>query len=259
MRVCLFRHSREKPAEVIPAPRGAPNRCTPWVEEDREARRRTTAGHSARVSATVARDLATISGTPSLRSRASRRAVGSPLACREGGGCGWPATVRATARRAWSPAPSPAPSAAPCSRSRSPRRCSASATTTHRSSPASAGWCPTTSTSSSRRPTSSGWRRTTRRWCRSSPSSCREHAEQQHYVFPGPVTIAFESADDLTTGRFRIKSRAQAAVTGNSNVTQVAAAAGAARGQRHPSPADAARAGHRARHRGRPPHQRPRA
>src|SRR5688572_6847680 len=33
----------------------------------------------------------------------------------------------------------------------------------------------------------------------------QEHADQQHYVFPGPVTIAFESADDLGTGRFRIK------------------------------------------------------
>ncbi len=40
------------------------------------------------------------------------------------------------------------------------------------------------------------------------------HADQQGYVFPGPVTIAFETADDLTTGRFRIRSRAQASVTG---------------------------------------------
>jgi Protein of unknown function (DUF3662)/FHA domain len=48
----------------------------------------------------------------------------------------------------------------------------------------------------------------------------KEHADQQHYVFPGPVTIAFESADDLSTGRFRIKSRAQAAVTSNSNLTR---------------------------------------
>jgi pSer/pThr/pTyr-binding forkhead associated (FHA) protein len=47
-----------------------------------------------------------------------------------------------------------------------------------------------------------------------------EHAEEQHYVFPGPVTIAFESAEDLSTGRFRIRSRAQAAVTANSNVTR---------------------------------------
>ena len=35
----------------------------------------------------------------------------------------------------------------------------------------------------------------------------REHADQQSYVFPGPVTIAFDAAEDLTTGRFRIRSR----------------------------------------------------
>jgi hypothetical protein len=46
----------------------------------------------------------------------------------------------------------------------------------------------------------------------------RQHAEQQSYVFPGPVTIAFESAEDLTTGRFRIRSRAQAKVTGRDDV-----------------------------------------
>jgi hypothetical protein len=48
-----------------------------------------------------------------------------------------------------------------------------------------------------------------------------QHAEQQSYVFPGPVTIGFEQADDLTTGRFRIRSRAQAKVTGNASTTQV--------------------------------------
>jgi hypothetical protein len=48
----------------------------------------------------------------------------------------------------------------------------------------------------------------------------QEHADQQHDVFPGPVTIAFESAEDLSTGRFRIKSRAQAKVTSNSNLTR---------------------------------------
>jgi hypothetical protein len=48
----------------------------------------------------------------------------------------------------------------------------------------------------------------------------QEHAERQHYVFPGPVTIAFESAEDLSTGRFRIRSRAQAAVTSNSDLTR---------------------------------------
>ena len=48
-----------------------------------------------------------------------------------------------------------------------------------------------------------------------------EHAEQQGYVFPGPVAIAFEAADDLTTGRFRIRSKAQARVTGHATHTQV--------------------------------------
>lgn len=42
----------------------------------------------------------------------------------------------------------------------------------------------------------------------------RQHADQQSYVFPGPIAIAFEAAEDLTTGRFRIRSRAQAKVTG---------------------------------------------
>jgi len=41
----------------------------------------------------------------------------------------------------------------------------------------------------------------------------RRHAEQQSYVFPGPIAISFEAAEDLTTGRFRIRSRAQAKVT----------------------------------------------
>lgn len=47
------------------------------------------------------------------------------------------------------------------------------------------------------------------------------HAEQQGYVFPGPVTLSFEPADDLTTGRFRVRSQAQAKVTGNASYTQV--------------------------------------
>ena len=41
----------------------------------------------------------------------------------------------------------------------------------------------------------------------------QDHADAQGYVFTGPVTIAFEAADDLTTGRFRIRSQAQATVT----------------------------------------------
>ncbi|MDN4172231.1 DUF3662 and FHA domain-containing protein [Nocardioides sp. SOB77] len=49
----------------------------------------------------------------------------------------------------------------------------------------------------------------------------QDHADNQGYVFPGPVAIEFEEAEDLTTGRFRIRSRAQARVTGNATHTQV--------------------------------------
>lgn len=47
------------------------------------------------------------------------------------------------------------------------------------------------------------------------------HADTQGYSFPGPIQIDFEQADDLTTGRFRILSRAQARVTGTATDTQV--------------------------------------
>ncbi|MGI8644766.1 MAG: FhaA domain-containing protein [Nocardioides sp.] len=63
-----------------------------------------------------------------------------------------------------------------------------------------------------------------------------DYAEQQSYVFPGPVSIAFEVAADLTTGRFRIRSRAQAKVTGEENRTQTRAARAylEINGTRHP-------------------------
>jgi Protein of unknown function (DUF3662)/FHA domain len=41
----------------------------------------------------------------------------------------------------------------------------------------------------------------------------REHADEQHYVFTGPVTIDFHQADDLGTGRFRLRSQAEASVS----------------------------------------------
>ena len=41
----------------------------------------------------------------------------------------------------------------------------------------------------------------------------REHAEQQSYVFTGPVSIDFVESEDLTTGRFRVRSSALAKVT----------------------------------------------
>ena len=67
-------------------------------------------------------------------------------------------------------------------------------------------------------------------------SQVSEHAKQQGYTFPGPVTIAFEAAEDLTTGRFRVRSRAQAKVTGNASHTQVrrARAVLEVNGTRHP-------------------------
>jgi hypothetical protein len=52
-------------------------------------------------------------------------------------------------------------------------------------------------------------------------SQVQLHATQQGYVFPGPISIGFEPADDLTTGRFRIRSQAEAKVTGNATHTQV--------------------------------------
>jgi hypothetical protein len=48
----------------------------------------------------------------------------------------------------------------------------------------------------------------------------REYAEQQSYVFSGPIQIAFQAADDLTIGRFRVRSEAHAAVTSNATQTQ---------------------------------------
>lgn len=37
-----------------------------------------------------------------------------------------------------------------------------------------------------------------------------EHAKEQHYVFLGPVSVAFELDDELETGRFRVRSTAVA-------------------------------------------------
>lgn len=41
----------------------------------------------------------------------------------------------------------------------------------------------------------------------------REHSEDQGYAFIGPVTVAFELADSLETGRFRVRSAAKAGAT----------------------------------------------
>jgi hypothetical protein len=41
----------------------------------------------------------------------------------------------------------------------------------------------------------------------------RQYAEEQHYVFAGPVTITFSRSEELSTGRFRVRSAALAQVT----------------------------------------------
>jgi FHA domain-containing protein len=67
-------------------------------------------------------------------------------------------------------------------------------------------------------------------------SQLEEYAEKQSYVFAGPVSIAFETADDLTIGRFRVRSQAHAAVVSNATLTQVRRARAflEVNGTRHP-------------------------
>ena len=68
----------------------------------------------------------------------------------------------------------------------------------------------------------------------------RDHAHEQSYVFTGPVTISFDEKDDLSTGRFRVRSAALAQVTPGRqrrSPTRRYAAPGGARGQRHEAPA----------------------
>lgn len=64
----------------------------------------------------------------------------------------------------------------------------------------------------------------------------RDHADAQGYVFTGPVSVDLETADDLTTGRFRIRSKAAAEVTDNDHRTRTRAAQATleVNGTRHP-------------------------
>jgi hypothetical protein len=67
----------------------------------------------------------------------------------------------------------------------------------------------------------------------------REHADEQHYVFAGPVAIDFTEESDLVTGRFRVRSQATAQVTPNASrgrpaQTGPSAAAIEVNGTRHP-------------------------
>jgi hypothetical protein len=52
----------------------------------------------------------------------------------------------------------------------------------------------------------------------------RDHAAEQSYVFTGPVNISLETSEELTTGRFRVRSRAVSSAslaTGDPSSTQV--------------------------------------
>ena len=64
----------------------------------------------------------------------------------------------------------------------------------------------------------------------------QEHAEKQSYVFAGPIAINFDTADDLTIGRFRVRSQAHAAVISNASHTEVRRARAflEVNGTRHP-------------------------
>ncbi len=64
----------------------------------------------------------------------------------------------------------------------------------------------------------------------------QEHADLQSYVFPGPIRIAFEAADDLGTGRFRVLGKAEATVSGHARYTtrQRTRAVLEVNGTRHP-------------------------
>ena len=44
-------------------------------------------------------------------------------------------------------------------------------------------------------------------------SMLHEYAEEQRYMFAGPISMNFLRSEDLTTGRFRVRSEASAAVT----------------------------------------------
>jgi hypothetical protein len=50
----------------------------------------------------------------------------------------------------------------------------------------------------------------------------RDHAQEQSYVFTGPVSISFDESTDLSTGRFRVRSAALAKVTPDRSVTDTA-------------------------------------
>ena len=89
----------------------------------------------------------------------------------------------------------------------------------------------------------------------------REHAAEQSYVFTGPVSITLEVSDDLTTGRFRVRSKAIASSSlagGDPSDTQVRRATATLELNGERLPLAPARHRDRPRQRRRPAHRRPR-
>ena len=139
----------------------------------------------------------------------------------------------------------------------------ARSTTPHRSSAATGGWCPTSSTSS----------------CAAGPRAARavlgpaldhelvemlrDHAHEQSYVFTGPVTIDLERERGphhrpLPGAQRRRSAQVTLEPRPTRSDTAVRRAHRDPRGQRQAAPADPARHRDRPRQRGRPADQRPR-
>ena len=172
MRVCLFRHSRLKRAQAIPASSTFPNRaegvhhglCRPRYDRSRPSAR---------------------PGSSACRGRGGRHRLRT-----EGGGQRErTVAVRAQARADDLRCLRPDVPQRRCSRWRSPQRSSASSTTTRRSSPATGGMVPNdfhvelSETDLDRLApydTAMG---------EELVKLLEDHADQQSYVFPGPVSI----------------------------------------------------------------------
>ena len=72
-----------------------------------------------------------------------------------------------------------------------------------------------------------------------------EHVKEQRYTLAGPLSIGFAESAELSTGRFRVRSRTNASVTpvSGQRMTETAIRSSEVdhRGQRHEAPAHAAR------------------
>jgi hypothetical protein len=208
VRVCLFRHSRQKRAKAIPASEGAPNR---W----RTSLARSGNGETAPDS---------IVDNPRRTSTAERRHDVSGLAKFEQR---LEAIVSGAFARAFRSAVQPVEIAAALQ-----RECDNNTQILSRQR----RMVPNDFHVELSRPDLDRLSPYDSALVKELSAQLQEHAEKQSYLFAGPVTIAFDAADDLTIGRFRVRSRAHAAVVSNATNTQVrrARALLEVNGTRHP-------------------------